>query len=41
MEQALPLWVYQLHFAGGVYAPTGTTAQAVIDLIVDDRATSP
>jgi hypothetical protein len=32
MEQPLPLWVYQLHFAGGVYAPTGT-AQAVIDLI--------
>lgn len=31
-EMALPLFVYQLHFAGGVYAPTGTTAQAVIDL---------
>jgi hypothetical protein len=31
-EQPLPLFVYQLHFAGGVYAPTGTTAQAVIDL---------
>jgi hypothetical protein len=30
MEQ-LPLWVYQLHFAGGVYALSGT-AQAVIDL---------
>ena len=30
--QPLPLFVYQLHFAGGVYAPTGATAQAVIDL---------
>ncbi|MFN8593869.1 MAG: hypothetical protein U0031_20605 [Thermomicrobiales bacterium] len=31
MEQQLPLWVYQLRFAGGVYAASGT-AQAVIDL---------
>jgi len=31
-DQPLPLFVYQLHFAGGVYAPTGATTQAVIDL---------
>jgi hypothetical protein len=31
-EQALPLVVYQLHFAGGVFALSGATAQAVIDL---------
>ncbi|HET7056594.1 MAG TPA: hypothetical protein VFI12_09030 [Thermomicrobiales bacterium] len=31
-EGALPLEVYQLHFAGGVFAPPGQTAQAVIDL---------
>jgi hypothetical protein len=30
--QPLPLEVYQLHFAGGVFAPPGQTAQAVIDL---------
>jgi len=29
----LPLEVYQLHFAGGTYAPAGQTAQAVLDLV--------
>ena len=31
--QMLPLEVYQLHFAGGTYAPAGQTAQAVLDLV--------
>jgi len=31
-DQPLPLVVYQLHFAGGVFALPGATAQAVIDL---------
>jgi len=31
-EGPLPLVVYQLHFAGGVFALPGATAQAVIDL---------
>jgi hypothetical protein len=31
LQEPLPLWIYQMRFAGGVYAPTGT-GQAVIDL---------